>query len=85
MSDLNLSPNGAGKDFREVARGTPLTFAAGATRSQELVDKGTSEGLFVGHDKVHQALEEVFQKLFNKSAVQRTRYRGLKRNIDFLK
>lgn len=29
--------------------------------------------------------EEVFQKLFNKSAVQRTRYRGLKRNIDFLK
>lgn len=29
--------------------------------------------------------EEVFQKLFNKSAVQRTRYGGLKRNIDFLK
>jgi epoxyqueuosine reductase len=29
--------------------------------------------------------EEVFQKLFNKSAVQRTRYVGLKRNIDFLK
>ncbi len=29
--------------------------------------------------------EEVFQKLFNKSAVQRTRYKGLKRNIDFLK
>ncbi|HPW64457.1 MAG TPA: 4Fe-4S double cluster binding domain-containing protein, partial [Cyclobacteriaceae bacterium] len=29
--------------------------------------------------------EEIFQKLFNKSAVQRTRYAGLKRNIDFLK
>jgi epoxyqueuosine reductase len=29
--------------------------------------------------------EEVFKKLFNKSAVQRTRYVGLKRNIDFLK
>lgn len=29
--------------------------------------------------------EEVFQKLFKKSAVQRTRYGGLKRNIDFLK
>ncbi|MEQ1585148.1 MAG: tRNA epoxyqueuosine(34) reductase QueG [Cyclobacteriaceae bacterium] len=29
--------------------------------------------------------EEVFEKLFNKSAVQRTRYGGLKRNIDFLK
>lgn len=29
--------------------------------------------------------EEIFQKLFNKSAVQRTRYTGLKRNIDFLK
>jgi len=29
--------------------------------------------------------EEVFKKLFDKSAVQRTRYGGLKRNIDFLK
>lgn len=29
--------------------------------------------------------EEVFQKLFNKSAIQRTRYGGLRRNIDFLK
>jgi epoxyqueuosine reductase len=29
--------------------------------------------------------EEVFRKLFRKSAVKRTKYRGLKRNIQFLK
>ena len=29
--------------------------------------------------------EEVFQKLFRKSAVKRTKYSGLKRNLDFLK
>lgn len=29
--------------------------------------------------------EEVFQKLFKKSAVKRTKFTGLKRNIDFLK
>ena len=29
--------------------------------------------------------QEVFQKLFKKSAVKRTKYHGLKRNIDFLK
>ncbi len=28
--------------------------------------------------------EEVFNKLFNKSAVKRTKYNGLKRNIDFI-
>ena len=29
--------------------------------------------------------EEVFQKIFKKSAVKRTKFSGLKRNIDFLK
>ena len=29
--------------------------------------------------------EEVFRKVFRKSAVKRTKYKGLKRNIDFLK
>ncbi len=29
--------------------------------------------------------EEVFRKVFKKSAVKRTKYKGLKRNIDFLK
>ncbi|MEO0776585.1 MAG: tRNA epoxyqueuosine(34) reductase QueG, partial [Bacteroidota bacterium] len=29
--------------------------------------------------------EEVFKELFRRSAVKRTKYRGLKRNIDFLK
>ena len=28
---------------------------------------------------------EVFQKIFKKSAVKRTKFYGLKRNIDFLK
>ncbi|MFN9520416.1 MAG: tRNA epoxyqueuosine(34) reductase QueG, partial [Bacteroidota bacterium] len=28
--------------------------------------------------------EDVFNELFKKSAVKRTRYNGLKRNIDFL-
>jgi len=29
--------------------------------------------------------EEVFRKVFKKSAVKRTKYKGLKRNINFLK
>jgi len=29
--------------------------------------------------------EEVFKNLFKKSAVKRTKFSGLKRNIDFLK
>jgi epoxyqueuosine reductase len=29
--------------------------------------------------------EEVFQKVFQQSAVKRTKYQGLKRNIDFLR
>lgn len=32
----------------------------------------------------HDLTEEVFQELFKKSAVKRTKYKGLKRNIDFL-
>jgi len=33
----------------------------------------------------HDLTEEVFQELFRKSAVKRTKFDGLKRNIDFLK
>lgn len=33
----------------------------------------------------HDLTEEVFQELFRKSAVKRTKFEGLKRNIDFLK
>jgi epoxyqueuosine reductase len=29
--------------------------------------------------------EEVFRKVFKKSAVKRTKFSGLKRNLDFLK
>lgn len=51
------------------------------------------ESLFHPHDallKMSKAdwedlTEEVFQELFRKSAVKRTKYSGIKRNIDFLK
>ncbi len=33
----------------------------------------------------HEITEDVFQKLFKKSAVKRTKFSGLKRNIDFIK
>lgn len=33
----------------------------------------------------HEITEEVFQKLFRDSAVKRTKYKGLKRNLEFLK
>ena len=33
----------------------------------------------------YEMTEEVFRKLFKKSAVKRTKYKGLKRNLDFLK
>ncbi|MEQ9306469.1 MAG: tRNA epoxyqueuosine(34) reductase QueG, partial [Marinoscillum sp.] len=32
----------------------------------------------------HEMTEEVFRKVFKKSAVKRTRFSGLKRNLDFL-
>ena len=33
----------------------------------------------------HEITEEVFQRIFKKSAVKRTKYRGLKRNLSYLK
>ncbi|MDO8993680.1 MAG: tRNA epoxyqueuosine(34) reductase QueG, partial [Daejeonella sp.] len=33
----------------------------------------------------HELTEETFNKVFKNSAVKRTKYSGLKRNIDFLK
>jgi len=33
----------------------------------------------------HEMTEEVFKQVFKKSAVKRTKYRGLKRNLDFIK
>jgi epoxyqueuosine reductase len=33
----------------------------------------------------HEITEEVFQLIFKNSAVKRTKFSGLKRNIDFLK
>ena len=44
--------------------------------SSELLDKT--------HHEWVELTEEVFQSLFRKSAVKRTKYRGLKRNIQFL-
>ncbi len=33
----------------------------------------------------HEITEDIFQKLFKKSAVKRTKFKGLKRNLDFIK
>ena len=53
----------------------------------------TKESFFSPHENLlklskadwHDLTEEVFQELFRKSAIKRTKYDGLKRNIDFLK
>ena len=55
--------------------------------------KSHSEPLFSPHPDLlsmtkndwHEITEDVFKKVFQKSAVKRTKYLGLKRNIDFLK
>lgn len=54
--------------------------------------KPTSESAFNPHESLlklnkkdwEDLTEEIFQELFRKSAVKRTKYKGLKRNLDFL-
>ena len=41
--------------------------------------------LELGSKELTEITEDVFQKVFTKSAVKRTKFKGLKRNIDFLK
>lgn len=41
--------------------------------------------LGLNRDDIAEITEDVFKKVFKKSAVKRTKYAGLKRNIDFLK
>ena len=41
--------------------------------------------LEMGTKELTEITEDVFQKVFTKSAVKRTKFKGLKRNIDFLK
>ncbi len=53
----------------------------------------TDQQRFVGHEKINQfskkewqeITEEVFQEVFRKSPIKRTKFSGLKRNIDFIK
>ncbi|ADX67146.1 MULTISPECIES: tRNA epoxyqueuosine(34) reductase QueG [Weeksella] len=53
----------------------------------------TQEKKFIGHEKINnfsktdweEITEEVFKEMFRKSPVKRTKFTGLKRNIDFLK
>lgn len=53
----------------------------------------TQEKRFIGHEKIYafskqdweEITEEVFREIFRKSPVKRTKFSGLKRNIDFLK
>ena len=53
----------------------------------------TKETRFVGHEKINQfskkdweeITEDVFREIFKKSPVKRTKFDGLKRNIDFVK
>ncbi len=53
----------------------------------------TQEKRFIGHEKINafskqdweEITEEVFREIFRKSPVKRTKFSGLKRNIDFLK
>ena len=55
--------------------------------------KAHSEPLFNPNEKLlsmtksewEEITEELFQEIFKKSAVKRTKYSGLKRNINFLK
>ena len=45
----------------------------------------SSELLQMSSDDWHEITEEVFDRLFTESAVQRTQFSGLKRNLEFLK
>lgn len=56
--------------------------------SKPLTEKGLSaktDLLGLSENEWHEMTEEVFQELFRKSAVKRTKYKGLKRNLAFLK
>ena len=56
-----------------------------STLHNELAFKPHPELLQVNKNEWEDISEEVFQKLFKGSAVKRTKFTGLKRNIDFLK
>jgi epoxyqueuosine reductase len=56
-----------------------------STLHQEPAFKPTDELLAMDKADWEDITEEVFQKLFRKSPVKRTKFGGLKRNIDFLK
>ncbi len=45
----------------------------------------SGELMSLDHDEWHSMTEERFNRLFEGSAVKRTRFEGLRRNLDFLK
>ena len=56
-----------------------------STPHEETAFEPHTDLLNMGKREWEEITEEVFQKLFKKSAVKRTKYNGLKRNIEFLK
>ena len=64
MSELSVSPAGAARDIKEAERGAPLAFAPEVLQNQHVAEVVALGQPSVGHDKVHQALDEVFKKLF---------------------
>jgi epoxyqueuosine reductase len=56
-----------------------------ATPHQEPRFNPNKELLELTQDNWLELTEETFKRVFKKSAVKRTKFKGLKRNIDFLK
>jgi len=85
-------------DLPEAFRGKFEDWIFGCDICQDVCpwnrfSKAHSEPLFNPHPELlsmskkdwEEITEEVFQEIFRKSAVKRTKYSGLKRNIDFVK
>lgn len=56
-----------------------------STPTQENLFSGDSRLLNYSKKEWHEITQEVFSEIFRKSPVKRTKYEGLKRNLDFLK
>ena len=56
-----------------------------AQKHEEPAFEASEQFLQMNKREWEEITEEVFQQLFRRSAVKRTKYRGLKRNIEFLK
>lgn len=52
---------------------------------QENMFNNTTGMLNLSENEWHEITEEIFSKIFKRSAVKRTKYKGLKRNLEFIK